>query len=49
MAEYGLITAVIAVAVVVLALTVYRNAIASVFYPVAQCLNGNGNCIGRFP
>ncbi len=40
LAEYGLITAVIAVAVVVLAVTVFRNAIVHVFNPAAQCLHG---------
>ncbi len=47
LAEYSLIMTVVAVATVVLALTVFRNAIVNVFAPVAQCINGNGNC--RFP
>ncbi len=49
LAEYSLILTVVAVSTVVLALTVFRNALVSVFGPVAQCVNGNGNCSGHFP
>ena len=40
LAEYGLIMAVIAVAVVVLAVTVFRNAIVSAFNSAVNCLDG---------
>ncbi len=41
LAEYGLIMAVIAVAVVVLAVTVFRNAIVGAFNSATQCLSGS--------
>ncbi len=41
LAEYGLIMAVIAVAVVVLAVTVFRNAIVSAFNSATTCLSGS--------
>ena len=40
LAEYGLIMAVIAVAVVVLAVTVFRNAIVTAFEGAIDCLDG---------
>jgi Flp pilus assembly pilin Flp len=40
LAEYGLIMAVIAVSVVVLAVTVFRNAIVSAFNSAVNCLDG---------
>ena len=40
LAEYGLIMAVIAVAVVVLAVTVFRNAIVAAFDSAVNCLDG---------
>ena len=40
LAEYGLIMAVIAVAVVVLAVTVFRNAIVTAFNSAVNCLDG---------
>jgi Flp pilus assembly pilin Flp len=40
LAEYGLIMAVIAVAVVVLAVTVFRNAIVGAFNGAVDCLDG---------
>ena len=40
LAEYGLIMAVIAVAVVILAVTVFRNAIVSAFDQATNCLDG---------
>ena len=40
LAEYGLIMAVIAVAVVVLAVTVFRNAIVAAFSAATDCLDG---------
>ncbi len=40
LAEYGLIMAVIAVATVVLAVTVFRNAIVSAFESATNCLDG---------
>ena len=40
LAEYGLIMAVIAVSVVVLAVTVFRNAIAAAFNGAINCLDG---------
>ncbi len=42
LAEYGLIMAVIAVAVVVLAVTVFRNAIVTAFNGATKCLSGSG-------
>ncbi len=41
LAEYGLIMAVIAVAVVVLAVTVFRNAIVDAFNSATKCLSGS--------
>jgi len=41
LAEYGLIMAVIAVAVVVLAVTVFRNAIVTAFNSAVDCLDGS--------
>ncbi len=41
LAEYGLIMAVIAVAVVVLAVTVFRNAIVRSFNRATTCLSGS--------
>jgi Flp pilus assembly pilin Flp len=40
LAEYGLIMAVIAVSVVVLAVTVFRNAIVGAFNAATHCLSG---------
>ena len=41
LAEYGLIMAVIAVAVVVIAVTVFRNAIVTAFESAVDCLDGS--------
>ena len=41
LAEYGLIMAVIAVSVVVLAVTVFRNAIVTAFNSAVDCLDGS--------
>ncbi len=41
MAEYGLLMVVIAVAVVVLAIFVFRSAIVDAFTSAAACLNGD--------
>lgn len=41
LAEYGLIMAVIAVAIVVLALIAFRGAIVSAFNGATSCLSGN--------
>ena len=41
LAEYGLIMAVIAVAVVVIAFTVFRNAIVTAFESAVDCLDGS--------
>ncbi len=41
LAEYGLIMAVIAVAIVVLALIAFRGAIVSAFDGATSCLSGN--------
>jgi len=40
LAEYGLIMAVIAVATVILAVTVFRNAIVGAFESATNCLDG---------
>jgi Flp pilus assembly pilin Flp len=40
LAEYGLIMAVIAVATVILAVTVFRNAIEGAFTAATNCLDG---------
>jgi Flp pilus assembly pilin Flp len=40
LAEYGLIMAVIAIATVVLAVTVFRNAIVGAFTAATNCLDG---------
>ena len=40
MAEYGLLIAVVAVAVVILAIFVFRNAIVGSFTDAAACLDG---------
>jgi Flp pilus assembly pilin Flp len=41
LAEYGLIMAVIAVATVVVAVVVFRNAIVSAFNAATNCLDGS--------
>ncbi len=41
LAEYGLIMAVIAIAIVVLALIAFRGAIVSAFQGATTCLTGN--------
>ena len=41
MAEYGLIMTVIAVAVVVTAVTLFSGAIVTAFNSATNCLNGN--------
>jgi Flp pilus assembly pilin Flp len=44
LAEYGLIMAVIAVAVVVLAGVAFREAIVGAFSSATECLEGAGGC-----
>lgn len=44
LAEYGLIMAVIAVAVVVLAAVAFRSALIGSFDDTTECLNGLGSC-----
>jgi pilus assembly protein Flp/PilA len=46
LAEYGLIMAVIAVAVVVAAGVAFRGAIIGAFDDASNCLNGAGNTAG---
>lgn len=41
LAEYGLIMAVIAVAVIVISVTVFRDAIVSAFEGAVDCLDGS--------
>lgn len=41
LAEYGLIMAVIAVAIVITAVTLFRGAIISAFNKATDCLDGN--------
>jgi Flp pilus assembly pilin Flp len=44
LAEYGLIMAVIAVAVVVLAAVAFRSALITSFEDTTNCLNGMASC-----